>query len=211
MYHTLFFDLDNTLYPSDCGMWEAIGTRIESFIMKYVDIEKDKISEFRQYCHDNYGTTLQGLKKLYQIDDGKYMQYVHNIDVSKYLVRDGRISKLLQSLPQRKIIFTNSDEKHARDVLRYLEIEDLFEQIIDVLKIDPYVKPQKEAYLKALEIAGCDSAQGCVFIDDFLINVINADELGFFSILIGNDHDSDYPHQIKDIYDLPNLLDGQLE
>lgn len=208
MYHTLFFDLDNTLYPPDCGVWEAIGARIEKFVIDNVNIEEEKVSEFRQYCHDKYGTTLQGLKRLYQVDDEQYLKYVHDIDLSQYLVNDGQISKLLDSLPQRKIIFTNSDENHASKVLRFLEIEEQFEMIIDVTKLDPYVKPQKGSFQRALELTGLRSANSCVFIDDFQSNVEGANEMGFFSILVGKKQDSDYPYQISDIYGLPKFLNG---
>jgi len=208
MLHTIFFDLDNTLYPPESGVWDAIGQRINSFVMDIVGMPPEEVPAFRRYCRENFGTTLAGLKSIYQIDDDQYLDYVHDIDLSKHLVRDERLSSLLQTSPQRKIVFTNSDQKHARRVLAFLGIEEFFDQIIDIFNIYPYVKPQKESFLKALQLAGMDSPAGCVFLDDFLENVISAQELGFFSILVGKQPESDYPLQIADIYALPSLLDG---
>lgn len=211
MYHTLFFDLDNTLYPADSGLWEAIGERIESFLREEMSMQMDQISEFRLYCRDKFGTTLQGLKSLYEIDEAHYLQYVHAVKLSDYLHKDERLTALLESLPQRKIILTNSDENHAHNVLSYLEIEDYFEFIIDVNKLSPYVKPQKESFSKALNLAGISSPDGCVFMDDHLPSVLNAVEMGFFGILIGQDLETKYPHQIADIYRLPEILTEKQE
>jgi pyrimidine 5'-nucleotidase len=206
MYSTLFFDLDNTLYPADSGLWEAIGERIESFLKNEIKMQEEEISAFRQHCREKYGTALQGLKHLYQVDDAYYLKYVHDVDISKYLEPDGRLTALLDALPQRKIVLTNSDSNHARNVLTYLGIESYFEMVIDVNRLSPYVKPQRESFIKALELAGLDSAGGCVFMDDHLPSVQNAAEIGFLSILVGQARESDYPYQIADIYRLPEIL-----
>ncbi len=206
MLHTIFFDLDNTLYPPESGVWDAIGQRINAFVMDIVGMPPEEVPAFRRYCRENFGTTLAGLKSIYQIDDDQYLDYVHDIDLTKHLVFDERLPSLLQASPLRKIVFTNSDQKHARRVLVYLGIEEFFDQIIDIFSIYPFVKPQKESFLKALQLAGMDSAEGCAFLDDFLENVIAARELGFFSILVGRQSENDYPLRIDDIYALPSLL-----
>lgn len=206
MYSTLFFDLDNTLYPADCGLWEAIGRRIESFLKNEIKMREEEISAFRLHCREKYGTALQGLKQLYQVDDAYYLKYVHDVDISQYLEPDDRLNALLDALPQRKIVLTNSDINHARNVLAYLGIEPYFELVIDVNQMSPYVKPQKESFARALELAGLDSADGCVFMDDHLPSVQNAAEMGFLGILVGQDPESDYPYQIADILRLPEIL-----
>ncbi len=206
MYKTLFFDLDNTLYPADCGLWEAIGGRIESYLKNEIKMQEEEITAFRLHCREKYGTALQGLKHLYQVDDAHYLKYVHDVNLSDYLKPDSRLTALLEALPQRKIVLTNSDINHARNVLSFLDIEHFFEFIIDVNQLSPYVKPQKESFTKALDLAGLDSADGCVFMDDHLPSVQNAAEMGFLSILIGLAPESEYPYQITDIYRLPEIL-----
>ena len=211
MYHTLFFDLDNTLYPNDSGLWEVIGARISTYLKDFMGMDPEKITEFRDYCHENFGTTLHGLQSMYVVDEEHYLEYVHDVDLSTILKKDNQLVKMLSALPQRKIVFTNSDIKHTKRVLQYLEIEDFFEKTIDVQMTQPYVKPHKSAFAKALEISGIPSTEGCVFIDDMLPNVISANELGFFSILIGDDGESDYPYQISNIKQLPEMLAGDLK
>lgn len=207
MFNTFFFDLDNTLYPADCGLWEAIGARIDSFLKNEIKMEPDEITTFRLHCREKYGTALQGLKHLYQVDDAYYLKYVHDLDLSLYLKRDGRLTDLLASLPQRKIVFTNSDINHANNVLTHLGIASFFEFIIDVNQVSPYVKPQKESFQKALELAGLPSAEGCVFLDDHLASVEAGAEMGFLSILVTPTPQNQYPHQITDVFELPDFLD----
>jgi pyrimidine 5'-nucleotidase len=206
MYSTLFFDLDNTLYPADSGLWEAIGRRIESFLKNEMKMQGEEITTFRLRCREKYGTALQGLKQLYDVDDAYYLKYVHDVDISQYLKPDEQLTALLAALPQRKIVLTNSDINHAHNVLAYLGIEGYFETIIDVNRLSPYVKPQKESFTKALQLTDLDSAEGCVFMDDHLPSVQNAAEMGFLGILVGLAPESDYPYQIADILRLPEIL-----
>lgn len=206
MYHTIFFDLDNTLYPSDSGLWKIIGNRIDTYIEKHVHMDKEKISEFRVHCREKFGTTLMGLKNLYEIDDDHYMNYVHDVDLSTVLGKNEELIQMLASLPQRKIIFTSSNVNHARNVLNYLEIEDYFDEILDSYKTAPYIKPQQEAFMKALDLVDIESSQGCIFVDDILDNVQSAKEVGFFSILVSKNSDDDYPFKIEKITQLPQLL-----
>jgi len=204
MLHTIFFDLDNTLYPRESGIWEAIGNRIDLYIKDKLHIDENKIPAIRNYCRGNFGTTLMGLKSLYDIDALDYLSFVHDVDLTTILVDDGQLKVLLDSLPQRKIIFTNSDKFHAKRVLNYFGVLGIFDEIIDVLTTIPYVKPQPEAFTKALSTVGLSSAEGCVFIDDMIENVEQGNKQGFLSILVG-DPNEDF-HSISDIFKLPDLL-----
>jgi len=205
MLHTIFFDLDNTLYAKDCGVWEAINERINRYIETILLIDKDKIPELRTYCRKNYSTSLRGLQSLFQIDEDEYLAFVHDIDLDSILgnTEEG-LSEMLSAIPQRKIIFTNSDTKHANNVLIALGIRSNFELIIDVIAVKPFVKPHEEAFQKALSLAGLDSSDGCVFIDDMIENIEQAQLMGFLSILIGESNNGFL--NIPAINQLPDLL-----
>ncbi len=206
MFHTIFFDLDNTLYPADSGLWQAIGKRIDSYLVEEMHLQGDNITAFRVYCRENFGTTLQGLKSVYDIDEQYYLRYVHNVDLSLYLTKDQRLVEMIGSLPQRKVILTNSDENHSRNVLRYLEIESFFDLIIDVNKMNPHVKPEPQSFHIALKLAGAPSADGCVFLDDYLPNVLASRKAGFFGILVDQKQKTDFEFRIPDLFGLPEIL-----
>ena len=206
MPHTIFFDLDNTLYSRESGLWEAIGERINLFITDILHIPVEEVRGIRQYCRQNFATSLQGLKSLYQIDETEYLSFVHDIDLSKILFDDGNLSELLSSISQRKIIFTNSDAPHASRVLDFFGIRSHFDLIIDILSMGPYVKPHPQAFEKALSMAGLTSPEGCIFLDDMIENVEQGQKMGFISILVGDANE--HVQHISDIFMLPDFLES---
>src|SRR5512142_707586 len=116
-FTTLFFDLDDTLYPPNNGVWGAIASRIESFMRDRVGIPPEEIPALRQTLFRTYGTTLRGLSITRHVDVHEYLAFVHDIPLKEYLVPDPRIRSIIQRYPQRKLIFTNADRNHAHHVL----------------------------------------------------------------------------------------------
>jgi putative hydrolase of the HAD superfamily len=204
MPHTIFFDLDNTLYSKECGIWEAISERIDLYMKTFLNINEDKIQELRSYFRQNFATSYLGLNSLYTLNENEYFAFVHDIDLSNILSKDNKLHEMLSTFPQRKIIFTNSDIVHAKKVLDALGVRSFFDLVIDVMSTKPFVKPHEEAFFKALSLSGLTSSEGCVFVDDLIENVDQASEIGFLSILIGDAKDGYLC--IQDIFGLPDLL-----
>jgi len=205
MIHTIFFDLDNTIYSRKSGIWEAIGMRINRFMTDILHISEQEALSLRKKFRTDYGTTLLGLQSMYEVDEMEYLEYVHDIDLHAMLTDDGQLGKMLSTISQRKIIFTNSDQAHANRVLQFFHIKDYFDLIIDVIAMKPYVKPHPQAYQIALDLAGYASADGCMFIDDMLENVQQAAQLGFFSVYIGDDNS--HINALEHIFELPKILE----
>lgn len=205
-YSTIFFDLDDTLYPATTGMWEAIGERINQFMIKYVGIQSDDVAALRDQLWRQYGTTLRGLQNLYHIDAEQYLAYVHDVPLADYITPDPQLPAALASLPQRKIIFTNADVNHARRVLSLLNIEDAFAGIFDVLSFAPYCKPYPQAFQNTLTRLG-EQAERCVLVDDQPVNLRTAHELGFYTVLVGrSDPHNAFHASIPSITALPEVL-----
>jgi pyrimidine 5'-nucleotidase len=206
MFHTLFIDLDNTLYPKSSGLMDAIRERIIAYMRERLGLEESEILTLRQYSLQKYGTTLLGLKERFEINEYEYLDYVHNINLSDHLKKNIRLKVLLESYPQKKIIFTNADRNHVDRVLKFLGISRLFENIIDIHTLMPFLKPHRKAFNKALEIAQLTSWEGCAFMDDHPANIGQARKLGIYSILI--DERSHFMDNLKisSIYELPSLI-----
>jgi len=206
MYKIIFFDLDNTIYPADSGLWEAIGGRINLFMSIKLGVKDEDLIPLRKYCRINFGTTMKGLKELYQFDEEEYLDYVHDIDLHQYLNPDSRYKHLFASYDLRKAVFTSADKKHANRILDFYGINHFFERVIDIHDTSPYVKPQQEAFLKALDLSEIMSPKECVFIDDQFDNIIQAKELGFWAIYVNPHNFDNYPDCIPTILDLPSIL-----
>lgn len=198
------FDLDDTLYPHDSGLWEMIRERIDQFMVEEMHFPAEQVSGLRHRLWKRYGTTLRGLQAEYHVDMDTYLRYVHAVPLDEYLTPDSTLSETLSSLPQLKCIFTNSDTAHAKRVLDHLEVAQFFQQIIDIYAMAPHCKPQKEAFLKALDILG-QNPEDCLLIDDSPVNLETAHQLGITTVSVGLRSHNGSLH-IEKITELPALF-----
>jgi len=183
---TFLIDLDDTIYPPSSGIWTLIGKRIDLFIRNHLQVEWSEIPTLRQNLFNKYGTTMRGLISIYHIDAEEYLKFVHDVPIEDLISPDPKLNSLLTAYSQLKVIFTNSDERHARRVLRAMKLEDIFENIIDIHQISPYCKPQPEAYGLALKVLRDSMPQDILVIDDSPPNLVTANSLGFHTALVGS-------------------------
>lgn len=208
----MFFDLDDTLYPSTTGIWNAIGDRMDHYITDSLGFAPVDVKKMRNELFYEYGTTLRGLKTLYDIDERAFLDFVHDVPLDRFLQKDVVLVDTLSLFPNRKIIFTNASQDHAVRVIEILGIDEFFSEIIDILQISPYCKPMPEAYHKALEISGLSNPADCVVIDDSPRNLKTASEMGFFTIQVGSDTRCPYADAaILTIADLPDVIPAGME
>jgi putative hydrolase of the HAD superfamily len=186
-FSTLFFDLDDTLYPSSTGLWLAIKERMNMYMRDRLSIPEVDIPTLREQYFNTYGTTLNGLQKHHQVDKDEYLAYVHDLPLEDFLTPNPVLRDVIASLPTRNLIFTNADAFHARRVLKILELEDLFETIVDVNEVTPYCKPMPESFAIAQELADEPDPRKCVMIDDLARTTRAALQVGMASLLYGSD------------------------
>ncbi len=184
-FTTIFFDLDDTLYPSSAGLWNAIKNRMTNYMRERMNIPAAEIPVLREKYYLQYGTTLHGLQRHHQIDVDDYLAYVHDLPLGGYLTPDPVQRAILASLPTRNLIFTNADIHHAERVLAALNLRDLFSAIVDVNTVAPYCKPMPESFAIAMKSAGETDPSRCVMIDDLARTTRAAKSAGIFSILFG--------------------------
>jgi len=209
-FTTIFFDLDDTLYPSHVGLWGAIKNRMNDYMRERMNIPVDEIPKLREKYYLQYGTTLHGLQKHHQIDVDDYLAYVHDLPLVDYLTPDPDQRSVIASLPTRNLVFTNADVSHAERVLAALNLRDLFSTIVDVNTVAPYCKPMPESFGIAMNAAGETDPARCVMIDDLPRTTRAAKSAGMFSILFGEaTMNGDADTSLSDWGDLINILEAQ--
>ena len=186
-FTTLFFDLDDTLYPSSTGLWHAIKERMNLYMRERMGIPADEVPVLREQYFKMYGTTLRGLQARHNVDAQDYLAYVHDLPLKDYLTPNPVVRDVIASLPSRKLIFTNADVPHARRVLTALDLDGLFDAIVDVNAVAPYCKPMPESFAIAQEIADEPDPRKCVMIDDLPRTTHAALNAGMASLLYGTD------------------------
>lgn len=201
-FSTLFFDLDDTLYSQASGLWPAIRDRIVKYMNERIGLPPDQVSHVQKTYYETYGTALRGLQVNHQVDSDEYLKYVHDVPVEQYIGPDPELRRLLISLPQKKWVFTNADADHACRVLSVLELLDQFTGVVDIRAMQYCCKPEVEAYIRAMHLAGETLPWRCVMLDDSPRNLAPAKKLGIKTILVGTDQ----PHPAADAC-LVSLLD----
>jgi putative hydrolase of the HAD superfamily len=210
-FNSLFFDLDETLYPRASGLWIAIRERINTYLLERMGFPPDQIESLREQYFRDYGTTLRGLQANYTIDMDEYLAFVHDISLRPLLHPDPVQRRVIESLPARKFIFTNADCAHAERVIKSLGLDGLWDKCIDVHVMAPYCKPMPEAFHLALKAAGSPDPSTCVLLDDQTRITRAARSLGMYTILVGKDGaGEDADASLENWEDLPGLLNGQI-
>jgi pyrimidine 5'-nucleotidase len=186
-FTTVFFDLDDTLYPSSTGLWAAIRERMNIYMHERLGIPANDVPQMREQYFKMYGTTLRGLQQRHNVDKEDFLAFVHDLPLKDYLTPDPILRDVIASLQIRNLIFTNADVNHARRVLAALNLDDLFETIVDVNAVDPYCKPMPESFAIAMELADEPDPRKCVVIDDLPRTTRAALDAGMASLLYGCD------------------------
>lgn len=207
---TIFFDLDDTLYPASSGLWHTLKSRMNDYMRDHLGFPEADIPAIRERYFMQYGTTLRGLQANHAVDTAHYLAYVHNVQLESFLKPDPVQRAVIAGLKTRNLIFTNADASHAGRVLAALNLDDLFEIVIDVNAVEPYCKPMPEAFSIAMRAAGVSDPAECAMIDDLPRTTRTARQLGMFSLLYGGaSARPDADGAFTDWRELPALLNGR--
>lgn len=206
-FTTIFFDLDDTLYPNSTGLWQAIRERMNLYMRDKLGMPEKDVPLLREQYFKMYGTTLRGLQARHNVDAQDFLAFVHDLPLKDYLTPDPIQRDVIASLPTRNLIFTNADVPHARRVLAVLNLDDLFEVVVDVNAMSPYCKPNPESFAIAMDLADEPDPRKCVMIDDLPRTTRAALDAGMASLLYGTEEPTAEASGVfKDWSHLPILL-----
>ena len=186
-FQNWIFDLDNTLYDINLGLFKKISNRITDFIMSKYSLDIDQAKKIQKEYYLKYGLTLRGLIVEKKLEPEEFLDYVHDVEHPELKKNDQLISKI-RILEGKKIIFTNATSKHAKKILKILELEDDFDQIIDIKDLEYIPKPDKRSYKKLLECLNLNKEilNKTIFVEDTVKNLIPAKELGITTVWMKN-------------------------
>ena len=79
---TWVFDLDNTLYPASCRLFDQIDVKMGEFVSRLLNVDYAEAKRRQKEMFYKYGTTLRGLMTEHGITPDDFLDYVHDIDHS---------------------------------------------------------------------------------------------------------------------------------
>ncbi len=178
------FDLDNTLYPPECALFDLIDEKMRIYIARLLEIPEADAHFIQKAFFRDHGTTLAGLMANHGIDPHEFLNFVHDIDLAR-LASAPALRTEISALPGRKIIFTNADADYAQRVLAALGLDDVFEDIVDIHDMAYIPKPSAPAYATLLARTGIDPTRA-LFVEDMARNLAPAKDLGMTTVWINN-------------------------
>ena len=159
------FDLDNTLYPPETGLFAQIEPRMTAYVARTAGVDLDEADRLRDLYWRQYGTTLAGLMAEYAVDPGPYLDAVHEIDFS-VLDPAPDLARAIAALPGRRIVYTNGCEPYARNVLAARGLTDVFDAVYGVEHAGFRPKPEQAAFEAVFALDDLPAERGAMFEDD---------------------------------------------
>ena len=184
---TWVFDLDNTLYSADLNLFAEVDRRMGEFIVQMLDISYDQARRLQKHYYREHGTTLNGLMHTHGMEPEAFLDYVHDIDISK-VKPDAELETLLDGLPGRKIVFTNSSLAHSERVMDALNVAHHFEDIFDIAASSYVPKHEPGAFGQLIEKLDFDPGTAVMF-DDIAKNLVEAHARGMTTVWVRTDTD----------------------
>jgi putative hydrolase of the HAD superfamily len=202
----ILFDLDNTLYPKDAGVFDRIRERISRYVADLTGLGPAEVRSLRSEHISRYGTTLAGIIKSHRVDPEQFLEYVHDIPVEEMLRPDPELTSFLASIDLPKLVFTNASLKHARRTLAVLGIDGHFEGICDLASSGYTGKPHRSAFNTAAQMLSLPLSD-TVFIDDVTEYVEAGKRLGVLSVHVGTTENGSAHLGIEKVTDLARLFE----
>ena len=173
---TWIFDLDNTLYPASCNLFAEAEARMADFIVTELKIDHAAAHALRRRFFLDHGTTLRGLMLEHGIEPRRFLDYVHEIDLSP-VPPDPALADAIAALPGRKVIFTNGTETYAERLVERIGLTGQFIGIHDIIACDYVPKPDPSGYGVLVRRHDIDPASA-LMVEDMARNLAPAAALG---------------------------------
>ena len=201
--NTWIFDLDNTLYSADSGIFQQVHRLMGEFISKNLNMDMPEAKKLQSKYYKQHGTTLRGLMDNHGIDPDHFLDEVHRLDYS--IVGSNKIlNEELHKLQGRKIIYTNANKKHVIDVLDRINLTNFFDEIFDIKMANYIPKPELKPYKQIIDLFNIEPKSSAMF-DDIAKNLVPAKNVGFTSVWI----DAGYENFSDDIKASKQYLDHE--
>lgn len=206
---TWIFDLDNTLYPETCSLFDEINHKMNLYMADLLDLKLEDASDMRQGFYERHGTTLNGLMHEYGADPYPFLDFVHDVDLSR-LDPAPKLSSLLADLPGRCLVHTNGTVAHAQRVLQRLGIEKCFDGIFDIIASQFQPKPGAPAFAGFVEAFDVNPNTSIMF-EDKEENLKVPHELGMTTVWINQRSQTDNLPVYDHVHHLSDTIGGFLE
>jgi len=202
------FDLDNTLHDANPHIFPHLNQSMTAYLEQRLGLDRDGANRLRVHYWRRYGATLLGLMRHHGVDPRHFLLETHRFtSLDRMVLRHPLLRSVLQRLPGRKLVFSNSPVHYSRAVLELLRVADLFEDVFSIEATGYRPKPDRVGFQRLLRKHRL-APRRCVMVEDNLDNLKAAKRLGMKTVWV--DRSSKAPSyvdvNIRDIAHLPRAL-----
>lgn len=205
MIKHIIFDVDKTIYPASCGFGDEMDRRISQYAADHIDISLEEANRLRKLSVKEYGTTLRWLQLEHGlIDTDHYLDYVHPINVERYLPHRELVKDLFHRIKISISILSNGPIENVDRILHFYGVKHLFDPIVDIKMNNLKGKPYIEVYEKILKEINLPIEE-VLLVDDVEDYLIPFHDMGGKVLLI-NEYEKPTKmgfNEIKNILELP--------
>lgn len=183
--------------------------------MKLNISDDEKADIMRDELYYEFGLTMLGLMRYYDIDYKEFLDFIDDIEISHFKPNQ-KLNKHLSNLREnnRTFIFANASNFHAFRVLKQLGLENSFDGIL-ALEDTNLVAKLKTKYFEIGRDKFDIDFNNAIFFEDSSHNLVSANHLGMKTVLIHADDDKSaanfYDNQEIDCYvkDEESFFEGE--
>ncbi|WP_150466457.1 pyrimidine 5'-nucleotidase [Francisella sp. SYW-9] len=212
---TYIFDLDNTLYPYNNGLFDSQMARMSDYIKLKLNIsDTEKANAIRDELYYEFGSTMLGMMRYHNIEPKEFLDFIDDIEISHFKPNE-KLNKYINDLRKenRTYIFTNASNFHTDRVLKQFGLNNSFDGILTIEDTSLVSKPKTKYFDIGRGKFDIDFTNS-IFFEDSSHNLVPAKYLGMKTVLVhADDHKSEanfYENQEIDYYvkDVESFFEG---
>ncbi len=178
------FDLDDTLHNASAHIFPHINRAMTQYLMTHLDVNEESANRLRMEYWQRYGATLHGLMRHHGTDPHHFLHHTHQFpQLAQMVVRSRGLRTTLQRLQGEKVVYTNAPMAYAEQVLRLLNIRDLFTGVFSIESSRFQPKPAMSGFVLMLNKMKLQASR-CIMVEDNLPALKTAKRLGMKTVYI---------------------------
>ncbi len=182
--YSWIFDLDNTLHNATPHIFPHINRAMTAYLQQHLRLDEAEAGALRRHYWQRYGATLLGLIRHHDTDPRHFLWHTHQFpDLSRMVVGEPLLRHALRRLPGRKFVLSNAPVHYAREVLRVLGIEDIFDAVFSIERVRYRPKPDVYGFLRLCRTHHLKPRR-CIMVEDALENLRTAKRLGMKTVWV---------------------------
>lgn len=184
MQHTWIFDLDNTLHDAGAHVFPHINHSMTRYLMEHLGLDEQAACALRQDYWSRYGATLSGLMRHHDTDPRHFLHHTHQLPrPCDMVLKTPGLRHALRQLQGRKVVFTNAPMAYAEQVLKLLNLRDLFDVVFSIESTRFHPKPSVKGFRHLLRALRTTAAR-CVLVEDSLPTLWTANKLRMRTVFV---------------------------